>query len=657
MRGKSPGVRLARITKGIVCSRLRLVAVAILGCGDDLAGTGRSEAGGPGAACVDDYACQSGLGCVDSVCTSLDGGLITNPLAGPPQITVEPTLVDFGAPLIGSETTIPVTISNIGGDTLIVPAIDIIEVEDAALPLELSLSLEAFPILIEPGQSTEVEVTLHPEDGREDAGYLIIANNDPDEADSLKRVELVSDIKGDPILEICVHEDYPPPGACELLDVLDFGLVPFSGIASRVFSLRNLGDGNRPIVLEDIGISNSNSHFVVDRACDDGSCDLFIWGGASEVLLDEGLPFLLRPGDLTLDDPALQQPNQLFGRVTFIPLADPAIDGLVPAERVLLETDLEDSRDGDDTFEIPVAGAIVGCRPGFFDADGQAENGCEYPCVPTGEDETACDGVDDDCDTLEDEDYVPFSCGAGGCETLSTCLVGEEACTPSPPDNDDDCDGVDDDCDGVADDDWAAYSCGIGACVNTATCAGGVESCVPFLAGIEECNDGIDDDCDGAVDEWEFGDLFEGGSICATAESLGSVEDSADGSLTASGVIHSGDDDWYSVIAVDDTADSCSGTGDEFNFRVCWVVNPGSDLRLDVHQGSCPPAASSCTGVADIAQWDFSCPDGTDCCTGTGSAGTNFGAVYYIRVYRAAGEPVDCSTYTFKIANGSATCP
>jgi len=110
------------------------------------------------------------------------------------------------------------------------------------------------------------------------------------------------------------------------------------------------------------------------------------------------------------------------------------------------------------------------------------------------------------------------SCGVGYCRTTnqpSSCLRGvETACLPGAPlgPSDVTCDGVDDDCDGLSDEDHVstATACGVGACAATGVlaCQAGseVDSCVP---GAPLANDtvasgvGIDDDCDGVADEDE----------------------------------------------------------------------------------------------------------------------------------------------------------
>jgi hypothetical protein len=131
--------------------------------------------------------------------------------------------------------------------------------------------------------------------------------------------------------------------------------------------------------------------------------------------------------------------------------------------------------------------------------------------------DTTCDGVDDDCDTFEDEDYVSElrHCGFGVCDStgMSSCSLGVENdnCTPGSPTaaNDANCNTIDEDCSGEADEDFVETptSCGTqGACAATGAIAcisGTVENtCTPGTpaANDNSCN-GIDDDCDGTSDE------------------------------------------------------------------------------------------------------------------------------------------------------------
>jgi hypothetical protein len=166
---------------------------------------------------------------------------------------------------------------------------------------------------------------------------------------------------------------------------------------------------------------------------------------------------------------------------------------------------------------------------------------CDYGSVPLYEDgyEQTCDGSDNDCDGLVDED---FEIG-GPCDgdDADECLNGFWICAPemasqrlcneenaeAQPDT---CDGADNDCDGLTDEDfkdplWGQWpnqegpalgeTCGVGQC------AGGVGECKPASvdslepdggqcstmpggsgsAESDEQCDGMDNDCDGEVDE------------------------------------------------------------------------------------------------------------------------------------------------------------
>ncbi len=145
--------------------------------------------------------------------------------------------------------------------------------------------------------------------------------------------------------------------------------------------------------------------------------------------------------------------------------------------------------------------------------DGVPTDSC-VPGTPAVDDAT-CDGVDDDCDGLTDEDVMSTAttCGVGACssEGLSGCVDGvpTDSCVPGTPAVDDaTCDGVDDDCDGLTDEDVmsTATTCGVGACASEGLsgCVDGVptDSCVPGTPAVDDATcDGVDDDCDGLTDE------------------------------------------------------------------------------------------------------------------------------------------------------------
>ncbi len=127
----------------------------------------------------------------------------------------------------------------------------------------------------------------------------------------------------------------------------------------------------------------------------------------------------------------------------------------------------------------------------------------------------ACDDRDNDCDGEVDEDLgkeEPCVVGRGACEARGTRICGpdgEVICDAEVSGAGvETCNGADDDCDGVVDEDLglgAACTAGEGVCraAGEVVCGpdgGGVCSALPALAGVEACN-GADDDCDGSVDE------------------------------------------------------------------------------------------------------------------------------------------------------------
>lgn len=158
--------------------------------------------------------------------------------------------------------------------------------------------------------------------------------------------------------------------------------------------------------------------------------------------------------------------------------------------------------------------------PKDLDQDGitQFEGDCNDndPSIHPGADDSNCDGVDNNCNGVADEDYVSLdtTCGVGACASIgvTSCINGEEvdSCTPLEPLSADDptCDGIDDNCNGSADEDYVPVvtTCGTGACqasVETSCIDGLLSSpfCEPGPPSAEICDDGIDNDCDEQVDE------------------------------------------------------------------------------------------------------------------------------------------------------------
>ncbi len=130
-----------------------------------------------------------------------------------------------------------------------------------------------------------------------------------------------------------------------------------------------------------------------------------------------------------------------------------------------------------------------------------------------------CDDIDNNCSGIPDDEYAitPTTCGQGACSASGqmSCQNGTEidSCIPGAAATADmTCNGIDDDCDGINDEDYATSvtNCGISICFSTGlmTCQGGVEvdTCVPGALltegppGDPSCGDSLDNDCDGLTD-------------------------------------------------------------------------------------------------------------------------------------------------------------
>ncbi len=186
------------------------------------------------------------------------------------------------------------------------------------------------------------------------------------------------------------------------------------------------------------------------------------------------------------------------------------------------------------------------------DCDGFVDEGCTT-CTPVAE---ICNGKDDDCDRVIDEDVPPKPCAAfpgaacspnAGCCGVQLC-AGPSAC-PGPNCGNygacnntwtpvaEVCNNIDDDCDGIVDENLS-QSCsnilgngcttapcpgsnnpGVGVChPGTQTCSNGsYGTCVGEVGPSPEICNGLDDDCDGIVDE------DTGGGSCTASCGVGTI--------------------------------------------------------------------------------------------------------------------------------------
>ena len=151
--------------------------------------------------------------------------------------------------------------------------------------------------------------------------------------------------------------------------------------------------------------------------------------------------------------------------------------------------------------------------------DGKARCSVE-PLAPSAE---KCDGKDNDCDSSTDEDFdLDALClvGIGACQNsgVKVCKADGSGtqCSVEPfAPQAEGCDGIDNDCDNVMDEDFDlgdACTVGIGECENSGVkvCKAdttGTKCSVEPLAPTAEACDALDNDCDTSIDEdFDLGD-------------------------------------------------------------------------------------------------------------------------------------------------------
>ncbi|MEJ7731423.1 MAG: MopE-related protein, partial [Polyangiaceae bacterium] len=224
---------------------------------------------------------------------------------------------------------------------------------------------------------------------------------------------------------------------------------------------------------------------------------------------------------------------------------------------------------------------------------------CEGEVLPKTD---LCNGEDDDCDGATDEDLGSTTCGKGICEvTTENCIAGEsQECEPGAPNpRGETCEGSDDDCDGLVDENCTCTNGNTQVCYggspatkNVGTCADGQQTCVGGQWGeclgdvtpVAETCDGLDNDCDGNDDD---GDP-EGGASCATGNSgvCGpGVEHCSGGQIQCQQTNQS------SQETCNNLDDDCDGATDE--------NNPGGGGACSTgKQGICAPGTLTCQNGA-----------------------------------------------------------
>ncbi len=405
--------------------------------------------------------CPEGYVCEGQVCLPGDGGILGDQGQQVPDIAVDPTDLDFGSAEAGVAVSRTVTVRNEGTADLTITSVTLDEPGNLA---EFSADpLGDIQRVIEPGGSIQVTVTLVSLDDESDNATLLIASNDPDEA--MVQVPLTSTLDGQSNLATCVMQaDDLFSNCAQNPEVIDYGDLDFDATALAGVSLYNSGEGNMPLVVSDIHVTNETGQgdlfslrffrLVADSQAPNGYRQV-------EATDFPDVPFILGPDD------GQGAPEAVIVEVEF----HGALDGQdVPAENlVFIQADAQAPQ-----HLIPFSGHIA-CPPDHYDYDGQP--GCEYECSITHAGEEICDGLDNDCNGQTDEGANP-----------GLCLVCDQTGTAVQAADDEDC--------GVVDcSNWFTKT-GQAGPRETDECHAHENMVADRCEGPEDCKDSNSSDCD-----------------------------------------------------------------------------------------------------------------------------------------------------------------
>ncbi len=278
----------------------------------------------------------------------------------------------------------------------------------------------------------------------------------------------------------------------------------------------------------------------------------------------------------------------------------------------------------------------VSCQVSQVVAVGTCVPGAGYGTCNNSPQVEVCDGIDNDCNKVIDNGIASVACeppnnpvgavygGNSQCtKGVTQCVNGATKCMGGTGSSVEICDGIDNDCNGLVDDQTVGEG---GACGNNTppcqpglnVCLNGTMTCVGGVPPQAEVCDGVDNDCDAKIDEFPLSDApapNKGGcwnlpGNCCSHETLDWCPPAGancydDGSLVApcsKGVLQcDGGNGWICAGSAEPSVEVCDGLDNDCNGQT--------------DEGNLPNVGDKCgTNVGECSEGSLACLAGTlDC--------------------------------------------